>query len=195
MLSALAAGAAGAGGPIDLEPGSDAATAATYFIRFSAFSPHLWRAPGPARDVAGDNAAYQREALLRHADLLGEGFWEVEFHRRFERDGNTLRMEPGARASMVGPIAFGPVLRQRYHHAKEFGRSRVERHGEWRLKLLLSAPLVPIRLVSRVAFRALSVSEKRRPFFGALPRLVLLSAAWAAGEATGAIRARIQGCG
>lgn len=195
LLSALASGAVGAGGPIDLGPDSDAATAAAYFIRFSAFAPHLWPAPALARDVAGDNSAYRREALLRHADLLVEGFWEVEFHRRFERDGNTLRMEPAAAARMVGPVPFGPMLRRRYRHAKEFGRSRVERHGERKLKLLLSAPLVPIRLIFRMAARVLPVAVERRLFFGALPRLALLSAAWAAGEAMGAIRARERGSG
>lgn len=192
LLAALASGAVGAGGPIELEAGSDAVTAAAYFIRFSAFSPRAWPAPARARDIPGDNAAYQRAALLRHADLLEEGFWEVEFHRRFEREGGILQMEPGARASLAGRVPFGPMLRQRYRHAREFGCSRVKRHGERRLTLLLSAPLVPLALLVRMAGRVLPIARERRHFLGALPWLALLSTAWAAGEAVGAAGARVR---
>ena len=193
LLSALASGAVGAGGPIELGSDPDAATAAAYFIRFSAYSPRTWPVPSRARDIPGDNAAYRREALLRHPDLLEDGFWEVEFHRRFEREGGTLQMEPGARASLVGPVPFGPMLRQRYRHAREFGSSRVERHGERRLKLLLLAPLVPPLLLARMARRALPAARERRLFLGALPWLALLSTAWAAGEAAGAVGAPVRG--
>jgi hypothetical protein len=193
LLAALASGVVGAGGPIELGPDPDAATAAAYFIRFSAFSPRLWPSPTRARDIPGDNAAYQREALLRHVDLLKEGFWEVEFHRRFERDGGFLLMEPAAPATLIGPVPFGPMLRQRYRHAREFGGSRVERHGEWRLKLLLSAPLVPLVLLARIGGRVLPAARERRLFLGALPWLALLSTAWAAGEAAGAVGARVRG--
>jgi hypothetical protein len=193
LLSSLASGAVGAGGPIELGPDSDGATAATYFVRFSAFSPQTWPAPTQVRDIPGDNAAYRREALLRHPDLLEDGFWEVEFHRRFEREGSYLQMEPAARARLVGPVPFGPMLRQRYRHAREFGSSRVKRHGERPLKLLLSAPLVPPLLLVRMARRVLPAARERRLFLGALPWIVLLSTAWAAGEAVGAVGAGVRG--
>ena len=195
LLSALAAGAVGAGGPIQLPPGSDAATAAAYFARFSGFSPRAWTAAGPAGDIPGDNAAYDREALLRHADLLESGFWEFEFHRRFEREGMALQMEPGACASLIGPVPFGTTLLQRYRHGREFGVSRVAIHGERRLRLLLSAPLVPLVLIGRMSGRVLPAAGNRGLFVKALPRLALLSSAWAAGEAVGALRARIPGAG
>lgn len=193
LLSGLASGAVGVGGPIELASDADSATAAAYFMRFSAFSPRAWPAPAPARDIPGDNSAYDREALLRHADLLGSGFWEVEFHRRFEVEGATLRMEPGARARLVGPVPFGPMLRQRYRHARVFGTSRVEIHGEARARLLGLAPLVPLVLMARMAGRALAAAGERRVFIKAVPRLALLSAAWAAGEVAGALQARLPG--
>jgi hypothetical protein len=190
LLSALEAGAVGAGGPIELAPGADAATAAAYFVRFSAFSTPAWPKPARTRDIPGDNAAYDKEALLRHMDLLESGFWEVEFHRRFEEEGGVLQMEPGARAMLVGPVPFGPTLRQRYRHARVFGASRVAVHGERRFRLLRLAPLVPFVLIARIASRVLSVGEERRAFLKALPWIAPLSTAWAAGEAVGALRAR-----
>lgn len=193
LLSALASGATGAGGPIELGPGADAATAAAYFVRFSGFSPRIWPAPRRARDIPGDNAAYPREAILRHADLLERGFWEVEFHRRFEAEGGILQMEPGARATLIGPVPFAAMVTHRYRHAREFGSSRVKLHGERRIKLMLFGPLVPFVLMARMAGRVLPASGERRLFLKALPWLALLSTAWAAGEAAGAMTRQVRG--
>jgi len=195
LLEALESGATGAAGPVGLGPGPDRATAAAYFTRFSLFAPHLWTVQARARDIPGDNAAYRREAILRHPDLVEQGFWEVEFHRRFETEGGFLLMEPAASATLIGSVPFGALLRQRYRHAREFGESRVARHGERRLKLLLLAPLVPLVLMVRVGRRVLPAGGEKRLFLGALPRLALLSMAWAAGEAIGALRSRPKATG
>ena len=188
LLQALESGAWGAGGPIDLAPDADATTAAGYLIRFSSFTPHGWPEVARARDVPGDNAVYRRDMLLRHPDLVREGFWEIEFHRRLERDGGFLLMVPNAAALLVGPVPFGALLRQRYRHARDFGGSRVRRHGESRLKLLLAAPLVPFVLLARIGGRVLKGSRERGFFLKAWPPLALLALAWAAGEAAGAVR-------
>ena len=63
-------------------------------------------------------------------------------------------------------------------------------HGERRFRLLPLAPLVPFVLIARIAHRVLSAGEERRAFLRALPWIALLSTAWAAGEAIGALRAR-----
>jgi hypothetical protein len=189
LLRAVATGAVGAGGPIALDPQADAATAAAWFLRYSAFGPEVWPHSRLAQDVPGDNAAYRRDAVLRHADLVREGFWEVEFHRRFAIDKLELRMEPGAAATLVGPVPFGNLLRQRFIHGRVFGRARVERHGETRLRLLLAMPFVPIVLVARSWKRARATPSLRAPFWGALPWLAGLATAWAAGEGAGALGA------
>ncbi len=188
LLRSIESGAVGAGGPIELAPGADPATAAAYFLRFSGFTPEAWPTSAPARDIPGDNAAYRRDALLRHADLLRDGFWEVEFHRRFEREGLALQMLPEATATLVGPVAIGEMLRQRFLHGREFGSSRVRRHAESRVKLLLAAPLVPFVLLARIGRRAWAAPQRRGRFLAALPWLGALAGAWAAGEAAGALR-------
>jgi hypothetical protein len=189
LLVAASDGVAGVAGPIDLGPNTGATTAAAYFLRFSAFAPERWPKAAPARDIPGDNAAYLREAVMRHADLLYDGFWEVEFHRRFEREGLSLQMTPDARATFVGPVSFGAMFRQRFRHGKEFGISRVLRHGESRAKLLLAAPLVPFVLMARIGKRAAAVPRTRGRFLAALMPLGVLAGSWAAGEAAGALHA------
>jgi hypothetical protein len=188
LLDTIGSGALGAGGPIELAPDADGATCAAYLARFSAFIPSVWPTAGGSRDIPGDNAAYRGDALRQHADLVEAGFWEVEFHRRFERDGGVLRMEPAAVATLAVPIPLGDMVRQRYHHAREFGAERVRRHGASRLKLLAAAPLVPLVMLARIGRRTRGSAAARRIFWKALPRLGLLAAAWAAGEAAGALR-------
>lgn len=179
----------GVGGPIALGERRSAAADAAYFLRFSAFMPTLWSNPAPARDIPGDNAAYLREAIMRHAELLAEGFWEVEFHRRFERDGSTLLVVPSAEASMTDADDFGSTLRQRWQHAKTFGGSRVARHGESRAKIALLAPLVPFVLLWRIGRRVFLSHRGWWRFVRASPWLAALAVSWAAGEAAGAVRA------
>lgn len=180
----------GAAGVIGLAAGADPATAATFFVRFSAFVPQSVAGASESRsDIPGDNAAYSSAQVHRHADLLREGFWEVEFHRRFAQEGLRLELLHGAPATMVGPVRFATVVRQRFAHAAEFGISRVRRHGESPLLLMLAAPLVPAVLVARTARRVLRWAPYRRPFLTALPWLAVLASAWALGEAWGALRA------
>ena len=179
----------GAAGPIALGRGADGATAATYFVRFSAFLPESVAIGGGRRtDIPGDNAAYDRAAVARHGDLLREGFWEVEFHRRFAREGLMLTIVPGATATMVGPTDFGAVVAQRFAHATAFGRSRVGRHGESIVRIVLGAPVVPVVLLLRIVRRVLPHARYRSQLVRALPWLLVLAAAWALGEAVGALR-------
>lgn len=189
LHDAIGGNGVGAAGTIGLAPGTDGATAALFFVRFSAFLPESVHAGAKTvRDIPGDNAAYLRSAILRHEDLLAEGFWEVEFHRRFEREGHTLSLLSNAEALMRGPTEFSAATRQRFEHAAEFGASRVDRHGESAWRVVLAAPLVPWLLLLRIGRRVLPYSRYRMPFVAALPWLFVLSVAWAAGEAAGAMR-------
>ena len=190
LCAAITGIVVGTAGPIDLDPDADAATAAAFFARFSSFTPERWPGASLVRDIPGDNAAYRREVVVRHRDLVREGFWEAEFHRRFERDGLELRIVPGACATLVGPVSFGTLVGQRFRHGREFGASRVTRHGASRLRLLLSAPVVPLVLLARFGRRAFAVPRNRGRFITAFPWLVVLAMWWAAGEAVGALRPR-----
>ena len=191
LHDAINGDAVGAAGAIGLARDADGATAALFFVRFSAFLPEsVGNDVRVVRDIAGDNAAYLRSAILRHEDLLAEGFWEVEFHRRFERDGHALRLLPDAGATMRGSVDFTAAVGQRFQHAAEFGASRVRRHGESVWRVALVAPLVPLLLIMRIGRRVLPHSSYRMPFATSLPWLVVLSVAWAVGEAVGAVRSR-----
>jgi hypothetical protein len=189
LVEVLGRGVVGVGGPIALDPRADTGTAAAHLIRFSAFLPGAHRERQRVDGIAGDNAAYLLAEVTKHPDLLADGFWEVEFHRRFAAAGLTLEMVPGATASFVGPVSMGALAHLRYVHAREFGATRVRRHGASRWRIVLAAPLVPFVLLARMRRRALADPSTAARLTGLLPRLALLATAWAAGEALGALTA------
>lgn len=176
----------GVGGPLLLAPEADVVDTAVFCLRYSSFIP-AFMPDGPVRgEIAGDNAAYRREALDRHRPSVEQGFWELEFHRLLRADGGTLAAASGALARFSGAPALASMARHRYEHGREFGVSRRE-HGESRVRIVAAAPLVPPLLAWRSARRVLREPAIRRRLPAALPALLTLAGFWAAGEARGAL--------
>lgn len=186
LLKGLDSGASGAGGPIAVAPDAPRPLAVAYLTRFSAFLPGAWPAINRAKDIPGDNAAYRMEALRQHEDLLAEGMWEAEFHRRFEAEGRYLVMVPDAEARLAASPPLQSLFRQRFRHARLFGVSRVRRRRESRLRLLAAAPVVPLLLLTRIWRRSRPGTPERKLVIRNLPWLTMAAGAWALGEAVGA---------
>jgi hypothetical protein len=189
-VAGIAAGDAGVGGPILLAADASRTARAIYFLRYSAFLGAADASRRAVRDIAGDNAAYRRTALMRYADTYAHGFWEVEAHHRLRADGETLALIPGMTATFGGAPALGPFVRHRFAHGAHFGAWRVQVGGRRPWQIALAAPLVPGVLLVRVA-RAVARSGRG---VGGLLRasgpFMALAAAWAAGEAAGALQGR-----
>jgi hypothetical protein len=185
LLAAIADGASGAGGAIELAANTGIVDRAVYLLRYSAFLPPV--TDGELPEIPGDNAAYSRSALERHSSVTGNGFWEVEFHRAVRAEGGSL---VGVRAATVsfGPaFSFASIFRQRFRHGIHFGAYRVRTLGQARWRGVLASPVVPLLLGGRVLARAARHGQLGRAL-GALPVLLPLAGAWAAGEAWGALR-------
>src|SRR5690242_4402045 len=75
LLDGIRSGAAGVGGRLAVRQGMSATGRATFYLRYSAW---LSVADGPAEEIAGDNAAYDHEALRSVREVNGGPFWEVE---------------------------------------------------------------------------------------------------------------------
>jgi hypothetical protein len=186
MLDGIEAGATGVGGPFDLAPGTSLTDWAVFYLRYSVF---LQATPGRGAvpEIAGDNAAYRRDALDRHAASFGEGFWEVDFHRRVHAEGGTLALVPDAAVRFGRSFPFAAIFRQRFAHGRHFGAGRVAAGERTAWQVVLAAPLVPFVLVRRIAARVLPHPRHRRRFVLALPVSLALAVAWSAGEAWGAL--------
>lgn len=185
LLAEIDAGAVGAGGLFRLHSTSTPTDAAVYFLRYSDFSGDL---PGATdvRHIAGDNAMYQRTALLRHSSTFTSGFWEVDFHRRVLAEGERLVLVPAV-ADFSGAPRLSAMVRQRLIHARHFGAWRKARDARPAWITVVLAPAVPALLIARIVRRAWAARRDRMRLLFALPALGVLSCAWAMGEVIGAL--------
>jgi hypothetical protein len=183
MLDGIASGAAGAGGRFDLQRGSGATVRATFYLRYSAW---LALPSGPAREIAGDNAAYDRASLRAVERKHDTGFWEVDVHARFRELGKGLALVDGATARFGGKISLRAMAGRRFAHGRHSGAFRVEQGIRTRWQMVLGAPLVPAVLLLRVARRVARVPAHWWSFLTSLGAFIVLATAWAMGEAIGA---------
>jgi hypothetical protein len=186
MLVGIASGAAGVGGRLDVRPGSSATARATFYLRYSAW---LGAPDGPAREIAGDNAAYDHAALRGVGQGGGAPFWEVEAHARLRDLGRTLRLIPGATAWFGDHTSLGTMAARRFAHGRHSGAFRVRSGIRTRWQMLLGAPLVPLIFLARVARRIARVPGHMMSFVSSLGAFLVLASAWAAGEAIGGFSA------
>lgn len=189
LRDALDAGATGAGGPLVVGAGTSVLDWAVFYLRYSAAMPHTLGAGRVSGEIAGDNAAYRRDALDRHAATFHHGFWEVDFHRALRADGGWLAAVPRAVIEFGRSFPLSTIVHHRFAHGRHFGAGRVSGGARAAWQIVLAAPLVPFVLAYRAGSRALGGGPARWRFIVALPWFLALATAWAAGEAWGALRA------
>ncbi len=160
---------------------------AVCYLRYARFLTLTRGATRPAADVPGDNAAYGGDEARDFVGRHHRGFWELDLHHEIERDGGRIMAVPPATAELGPSYPLGVILRHRFRHGRHHGAARV-RHGQSRARVLIPSPFVPLVLFARAARVALGTAGHRISFLrGTLPFLAL-AAAWAAGEAVGAVR-------
>ncbi|MBA2293176.1 MAG: hypothetical protein H0W15_12060 [Gemmatimonadales bacterium] len=188
LHDAVVAGAVGAGSAIALPPDAPAAACGMYLVRFAPFLPRPGRSDDNARAVPGDGAMYDRSAIMEHPDLLENGFWEVEFHRRWLDAGGRLVQsgEPLVDYRGAPPLVAGMAVR--FRHGAEYGATMIHAHGHSRLRHVLAAPALPFLLTGRVLRKALRADISPAVVLRGLIPIVGLTIAWSAGELIGALQ-------
>ena len=182
-VDAIASGAAAVGGPIRPATGLSRTDRAIHLLRFGALPRIAARAD--VHDVAADNAAYDRALLLRHGGDFSRGFWEVEANRRLRAAGHRLVFDGRMAVGFAGGERLGALLGQRFTHGRHAGAWRVETGARSAWQVAMASPLVPFLLLAR-ALRRGRAGAAEDPFRVA-PEFLALGAAWAAGEALGAM--------
>ena len=186
LTRAIDGGASGAGGPLVIGAGTRPLDWAIYYLRYSGVMPQTIGAGRIAGEIAGDNAAYSRPALDRHAATFQHGFWEIDVHRLLRADGGWLEAVPAATIAFTNSFPAATIVRHRFAHGRHFGASRVQGGTRAWWQIALTAPLVPFVLAARAAGRLRHAGPPWR-FVAALPWFLVLATAWAAGEAHGAV--------
>jgi hypothetical protein len=175
---------AGVGGTIGLAPSTGMLGRAVYFIRYSEHLPSK-SAPAP-HDIAGENAAYRRDAVVRAHPKVADGFWEVDAHRVIRAAGGRIAQARDAVLDFAPVLSLRGMMSNRFVHGGHFGAYRVNTLKWPRWKAVCVTPLVPLVLLMRMLQRVMRAGHSVGEVISALPLIVPLLCAWALGEAVGA---------
>src|SRR5262249_4371521 len=142
---------AGVGGRMALAADAGMLDRAVFLIRYSEHMAS--NAADTPRDIAGDNAAYLREAVLRVCPDVAGGFWEVDVHRLMRAVVARIGHAPGAVAEFAPALSLREMLMNRFVHGSHFGAYRVRALGWPRWRAVAITPLVPAVLLARILGR------------------------------------------
>jgi len=171
------------GGPV--ENGQNGAVNwAVYFCEYAAYMGPVTE--GETADLPGNNIAYKRPHLLKHAGLLDDGKWESWVNDRLRADGVPIA---GANAMVVRHIKtfkLGYFLKQRFHFARSYaGMRRVDQSWARRLVYGAGSLALPALLTARVARTVVRKRRRVGRFLSVSPLVALFLTVGAAGEALG----------
>jgi hypothetical protein len=157
---------------------------AAYFCEYARYMAPIGQ--GAAEDLPGNNIAYKRPYLMRHAHLLEQGRWESWINDRLRADGLPLAVTDRAMVRHIKGFTLGEFLLQRFHFARSFaGMRRVEQSPARRLIYGLGSAALPALLLVRVTRTVLKKRRHLGWFALSLPLLALFFSVGAVGEMIG----------
>jgi glycosyltransferase involved in cell wall biosynthesis len=156
-------------------------------VFFCEYTPYMKPVPeGEASDLPGNNIAYKRPHLLRHAHVLAMGKWESWINDRLRADGVQLASTNSVVVHHIKSFRLGYFVVQRFHFARSYaGMRRVDQTPLQRLIYSVGSLALPALLMARVTR---TVARKRRnvgAFVLASPFVALFLTVGAFGEMIG----------
>jgi hypothetical protein len=157
---------------------------AVYFCEYTSYMYPV--VEGEAHDLPGNNIAYKRPHLLRHADVLRQGQWESWINDRIRADGIPIASTNAMIVHHIKPFRLGYFLAQRFHFARSYaGMRRVDQSPARRLIYGLGSLALPALLTARVARTVLRKRRHLGRFALVSPLVVLFLTVGAVGEMIG----------
>jgi glycosyltransferase involved in cell wall biosynthesis len=156
-------------------------------VFFCEYTPYMAPVPeGEAHDLPGNNIAYKRPHLLRHAHVLEQGQWESWINDRLRADGVPLASTNSVVVHHIKPFRLGYFLNQRFHFARSYaGMRRVDQSWPQRLLYGVGSLALPAVLMNRVTMTVLRKKRHLGKFALAWPLVALFLTVGAFGEMIG----------
>jgi hypothetical protein len=158
---------------------------AVYFCDFGRYQLPF---PAAIRDWVTDvNVCYMRRAIEATRHLWAERYHEPVVHDEIVRLGDPLRISPTLVVEQDrGELSLAALIGERVAWGRLFGGLRV-RHATWpsRLALAAATPILPALLFVRHARMQSAKRVTLGKFVAAAPAVLVLLAAWSAGEMAG----------
>jgi glycosyl transferase family 2 len=171
-----------AGGPVAFGSEDRAFDWGLYFCEYGAFAPPVKEVF--ARELSLANLCYRRKDLEEQSDYLDRGAWDTPLHENWLREGRWLLLCP-ASIGFRNTMNRRTAIAQRFWYGRRYAADRIERRG-LPVRLLFAAftVLLPGLMAGRIGRTALRKSLVV-PYLRSLGWILLLSAAWSAGECAG----------
>ena len=158
-----------------------------YWAEYGWYGRHRRRTLAGAPPITMSSVAYRTAILGRVASWTTQGHWEDSVHSLLADLGHQFVVCGRAVVRHQERIEVSAFVRDRWRHGRDYTRRRLAGHP-WHGRHLhaLVTPILPLLLLARLASRT---GRADRPgFIAAAPWTLLFLAAWAAGEAAGALR-------
>ena len=155
---------------------------AVYFCEYTPYMNPV--AEGETHDLPGNNIAYKRPHLLRHASALEQGRWESWINDRLRADGIPLASTDAMVVHHIKPFRLGYFLVQRFHFARSYAGMR---RGDQSLRAAarstaLARSLCRLLLTARVVRTVLRKRRHLGRFVLAAPLVALFLSVGACGR-------------
>lgn len=171
------------GGPVENGRGGLVNWAA-FFCEYAPYMGPL--AEGETSDLPGNNIAYKRPHLLRHAAVLDQGKWESWINDRLRADGVPIAATNAMVVRHIKSFRLGYFLTQRFHFARSYaGMRRADQSWPKRLVYGFGSLALPALLSARVARTVLAKRRHLARFALVSPLVVLFLTVGAIGELVG----------
>ncbi len=154
---------------------------------FCEYTPYMGPVlEGESTDLPGNNIAYKRPHLLRHAHELEQGRWESWINDKIRLDGVPIASTNKAIVRHIKPFRLGHFLVQRFHFARSYaGMRRVDQSMLKRVIYGFGSLALPALLLLRVTKTALAKNRNLGHFAASIPLIALFYTVGAAGEMIG----------
>jgi len=156
-------------------------------VFFCEYTTYMKPVPeGEATDLPGNNIAYKRPHLMRHAKVLEQGKWESWINDNLRADGIPLASTNAAVVHHIKPFRFGYFVVQRFHFARSYaGMRRVDQSIMTRLIYGAGSLALPALLMARVTKNVLAKKRNLGWFVLASPLIACFLTVGAVGEMVG----------
>jgi hypothetical protein len=157
---------------------------AVFFCEYATYMAPL--VEGETGDLPGNNIAYKRPHLMRHARVLDDGKWESWINDRLRADGVPIASTNRMIVRHIKPFRLGYFVVQRFHFARAYaGMRRVSQTGLKRLIYGFGSAVLPMLLLARTCGTVLRKRRHLGRFVACVPLVALFFAVGAAGEMIG----------
>ncbi len=157
---------------------------AVYFCEYASYMGPMIE--GETSDLPGNNIAYKRPHLMRHAKELDQGKWESWINDRLRADGVPIASINSMVVHHIKTFRLGYFLTQRFHFARSYaGMRRGEQSWAKRLVYGFGSLVLPALLSVRVARTVVAKRRHLGRFLQVSPLVAFFLTVGAVGEMVG----------